>query len=141
MMQGEIITIAMGDLVGEAAKTKIEGYKFVTISCVETGDNSVELIYHFDRDFQLRNYRLAVAGDTPVPSISRVYLAAFLVENEIQDLFNVRFTDLAIDFNRTLYLEEEITTVPFCRYTIENEPAPAEEEPPPAPVDEPPAGE
>ena len=50
----------------------------------------------------------------PLPSITAVYSAAFLGENELQDLFAVRFENLALDFQRTLYLEEEITTIPFC---------------------------
>jgi hypothetical protein len=40
------------------------------------------------------------------------------VENEIQDFFGLRFKGLAIDFNRTLYLDEEIKTTPLCRYTV-----------------------
>jgi Ni,Fe-hydrogenase III component G len=38
---------------------------------------------------------LTVPKDTLVPSISPVYFAAFLVENEIQDLFGIRFQGLA----------------------------------------------
>ena len=38
-----------------------------------------------------------------------------LVENEIQDLFGVRFKGLAIDYERTLFLDEEVEDAPFCR--------------------------
>lgn len=120
-MKGEAIAVTESTLIGEVAKAKIEGYKFITISCVELDARRVELIYHFDRDYAMRHYRLTVGKEEKVPSITCVYLAAFLVENEIQDLFNVRFSGLAIDFDRTLYMEEEMKErVPFCRYTVEN---------------------
>jgi hypothetical protein len=49
---------------------------------------------------------------------SAIYFAAFLVENEIQDLFGIRFSGLAIDYQRTLYGEESTRITPFCKYTV-----------------------
>jgi ech hydrogenase subunit D len=66
----------------------------------------------------LKHLRLTVPKDAPVPSISPVYFAAFLVENEIQDLFGIRFQGLAIDYDRTLYLEAEVKKTPFCKYVV-----------------------
>jgi ech hydrogenase subunit D len=57
-----------------------------------------------------------VPKDRPVPSISGIYFCALLVENEMQDLFDVRFEGLALDFNRTLLLSEEtkkVVNAPF----------------------------
>jgi NADH:ubiquinone oxidoreductase subunit C len=65
---------------------------------------------------------LTVSKDTAVSSISGVYLAAFLVENEIQDLFGIHFEGLVIDYDRTLYLDEEVTVIPFCKYTLTESP-------------------
>jgi ech hydrogenase subunit D len=117
-MIGEVIAISSESVVGETAKMKVEGFRFVTLSCVEIDATTVDLLYHFDREFQLKHLRLTVPKDAPVPSISPVYFAAFLVENEIQDLFGLRFHGLAIDYDRTLYLEEEVKKTPFCKYVV-----------------------
>jgi hypothetical protein len=45
-------------------------------------------------------------------------MAAFLAENEIQDMFHLKFKGLIIDFNRTLYFDDNAQTAPLCRYTV-----------------------
>lgn len=117
-MREEVIPISLDAVVGEAGKMKAEGYRLVTMSSAELDAEKVDILYHFDKNLTMKHLRLTVAKDVQVPSISSVYLAALLVENEIQDLFGVRFKGLAIDFNRTLYLDEEIKTTPLCRYTV-----------------------
>jgi ech hydrogenase subunit D len=117
-MIGQVIAISPENVVGETAKMKVEGYRFVTLSCVELDETTVDILYHFDREFQLKHLRLTVPKEAPVPSISPVYFAAFLVENEIQDLFGIRFQGLAIDYDRTLYLDEDVKQTPFCKYVV-----------------------
>ncbi|MEZ4529315.1 MAG: NADH-quinone oxidoreductase subunit C, partial [Desulfobacterales bacterium] len=97
-MLEEIISVTADRLVGETARIKVEGYRFVTMSCVETGENEIEILYHFDKDLKLIHFLLRVSKDTPVPSISPVWFSAFLVENEIQDLFGIRFAGLVLDY-------------------------------------------
>ena len=118
-MQQEEIPVSYDTLVGEVAKTKVEGFRFVTMSGVELDGNTVNILYHFDRDFTLKHIRLTALKDSFVPSISSVYFAAFLVENEIQDLFNIRFKGLVLDYRRTLYLDKEVKVTPFCKFTVE----------------------
>lgn len=117
-MLEQVTAVSPENLVGETARIKVEGYRFVTLSCVELDEKTVDILYHFDRDLQLIHLRLTVPKDMPVPSISPVYFAAFLVENEIQDLFGIRFQGLAIDYDRTLYLESEVKKTPFCKYVV-----------------------
>jgi len=78
----------------------------------------VDILYHFDKGLELKHLRLAAAKTSPVPSISPVYFAALLVENEIQDHFGLRFEGLVVDYQGTLYLEEEALKTPYCRYSI-----------------------
>ena len=117
-MLNEVIPVSAKNLLGETAKIKAEGYRFVTLSCMTSGEDEFEILYHFDKDLRLKHFRLNVSGVKPVPSISSVYFAAFLVENEIRDLFNIYFKGLAVDYERTLYLEEEVHTTPFCKYAV-----------------------
>lgn len=114
--------ITVETLVGEVARLKAEGYRMVTLTCVEQDESSLEVLYHFDRDLELNHLRLTVARETIVPSISSLFFAAFLVENEIQDLFGLRFHGLALDYQGSLYLDEEVGKAPFCRFKAPENP-------------------
>jgi ech hydrogenase subunit D len=117
-MREEILTIRRERLVGETARLKVEGYRLVTLTCTEIDADRLDLLYHFDKDLALMHLRLTVAKSDSVPSISPVYFAALLVENEIQDLFGLRFQGLVVDYRGTLYLEEEALKTPFCRFSL-----------------------
>lgn len=137
-MREEIMAVSAEALVGEVAKLKVLGYRLVTLSCTELDAATVDVLYHFDKDLQLKHLRLTAPKSAPVPSISPVYFAALLVENEIQDLFGLKFEGLLVDFGGTLYLEEEALRTPFCRFSLRAAPPsgdPAEpEDRPAAPV-------
>ncbi len=105
-------------LTGQVLKLKSDGYRFVTITCNELDADSMDLIYHFDKDLVLIHLRFQVKKGATVPSISPVFFASFLVENEIDDQFGLKFSDLVLDFGGSLYLENEVRTTPFCKYGI-----------------------
>jgi ech hydrogenase subunit D len=119
-MKEPVVPITTQTLVGDAAKAKAEGCRFVTLSCLEVDENNLEILYHFDRNLHLKHLRLRAPKGSSVPSISPVYFAAALVENEIQDLFGIRFEGLVIDYHGTFYLEEEAKKTPFCRLSIQS---------------------
>lgn len=129
-MLSPVIPVSVESLLGEVARARAEGYRFVTITCVELDAASVDLLYHFDRNLDLRHLRLTVPKETILPSISPLIFAAFLVENEIQDLFGLGFHGLAIDYRRTLYLDGDVKDAPFCRYRVVNQVREGEEEAP-----------
>ena len=114
----DLLPIGIDNLLRETAALKIAGYRLVTLTCTALDENHCDILYHFDRGLALKHLRLMVAAETPVPSISPLYFAAFLVENEIQDLFGIRFSGLAIDYERTLYGEDKTRVTPFCKYTV-----------------------
>ncbi|MGE4470718.1 MAG: NADH-quinone oxidoreductase subunit C [Desulfovibrio sp.] len=123
-MKGKEIAVTRDNLVSEVMNMKNEGCRFVTMSTVLTAEDAVDVLYHFEKDFEVTHLRLADQPlAEPVPSISGVYFCAMLAENELRDLFGMRFTGLVLDFNRTLFLDEEITTVPLvnnCKITPTN---------------------
>jgi ech hydrogenase subunit D len=114
----EVISVTPDTLVSETLDMKNSGYRLVTLSCVELDPDTVDILYHFDKDLGLRHLRLTIPKTLKVPSISPVFFAAFLVENEIQDHFGIRFDGLALDYDRTLYLEDAIQDAPYCRITV-----------------------
>jgi ech hydrogenase subunit D len=118
MQHNEIVSVEPDHLVAECAQKKAEGCRFVTMSCTPLSEDSFDILYHFDKNLEFSHLRLSVTKDKPVPSISGAYFAAFLVENEIQDLFGLRFQGLALDFDRTLYLDDKAERAPFCKYVV-----------------------
>lgn len=95
-----IDTLPADDLIHQVHTCHDEGYRLVQISCAREGD-AFELTYSFDRELVLKHLRITATSDTPVPSISRIYLASFVYENEISDLFGIPFTGIAIDYKGT----------------------------------------
>lgn len=99
-------------LVERVTELKTKGLRFVTLTALVAGDQ-IEILYHFADDLALVHLSLHVAPGGKVPSISPVFLAAVLVENEIQDQFGIAFDGIAVDYNRRFYLDEDVTTVPL----------------------------
>ena len=112
--------ITKDTLRSEGKRLKSEGWRFVTVTCLEIDDTTLELIYHFDKNLEIVHYRMCIPKDEPMPSLSPVFFAAFLVENEIYDQFGVKFDDLALDFGGKLYLDDDddITATPFCKFGV-----------------------
>ncbi len=89
--------------IASKAKAFAEGgYRLVQISAMSK-EGLTELVYSFDKDFDLENLKLAVPDDMTVPSISGSYWSAFIFENEIHDLFGVEFTDLKLDYKGNFF--------------------------------------
>lgn len=107
-----ISEIKMNEIVPKAQEMLSQGYRFVTMDCMELEEGKWQLIYHFDKDLSLVHFRVLIENETTLPSISPVYLCALLIENEVQDLFGLKFTDLAIDYNGKLLLTEDVGPAP-----------------------------
>jgi ech hydrogenase subunit D len=112
--------VAPKDLVAAVTKLKAEGWRLVTCSSVELDATEMEILYHFDKNLELTNLRVPVAKGGTLPSISGVYFAAFLVENEIRDQFSLTFDGLVLDYQGKLYGDTVTTPVtsPFCSMQI-----------------------
>ena len=111
-------TVTMDALCGQTQKMFDDGYRLLTMSCVDLGEGGFDLFYHFDKDLELVNFRLTIEKGVSVPSISPIYFCGLLIENEIRDQFGVIFDGLVLDFGGTLYLEEDVRTSPFCKMSI-----------------------
>ena len=112
----EAKVITPEQIVPEAQAKFDAGYRLVTITVLMADEQHVELSYHYDKANDMVHLRTKIQKDQPIPSISGVYFCALLVENEIQDLFDVHFGGLVLDFKRTLLLSEEtkkVVNAPF----------------------------
>ncbi len=99
----EFRTLAVQSLHEDAASRKDEGWRYVQMLAVNN-DDSVDLVYSYMKDGLLDNVVIeALPKDAEVPSITDLYLEAFVCENEIHDLFGITFKGLAIDFLGNFY--------------------------------------
>jgi ech hydrogenase subunit D len=106
------VPVTSDRLLEQVAARKPMGYRFVTMSCVDVG-GAFDILYHFDKDYALSNLRMRIEDGQSVPSISSIYFAAALVENEIKDLFGLSFTGLALDYEGRFMLSEGAPTAPM----------------------------
>lgn len=116
----EARTITLDQVRSHAKDMFDRGWRFVTQSLSDRGDDGFELLYHYDNEkMEMEHFRLRVPKGTVVPSISGIYFCALLVENENQDLFGIEYDGIALDFKRTLYLDEACDPVraPFCTFS------------------------
>jgi len=88
---------------------KADGYRFITITAVDNSEsNEFDIYYHFDKKLELAQIKVSVPYSVSLPSISYIYSSAFLVENEVKELFGVNITDILIDYNGKLLLSDGI---------------------------------
>lgn len=125
-MSINIRDIEIRELLQEVVALHENGARFVTVTAYEEKDGKFAIIYHFDTNYELTNIRIHFDKDVVIPSISPVYFAAFLAENEAQDLYGIKFSNLKIDFGGTLLFDNTPNTIktPFCRYTVEDKSTP-----------------
>jgi ech hydrogenase subunit D len=110
--------VTLENLLPEVQKRFDEGLRLVGLTAVElTDQNAFDVLYHFDKDLNVQHLRLTVPKEAPVPSTSGIYFLALLAENEIKDQFGVNFQNILIDFGCALYMEPEVVTSPFCKFT------------------------
>jgi len=108
-----VLEIKKDEIESNAKKMFDEGFRFITITCIDTEDG-FDLIYHFAKDYSMQNFRIKISKDEEVKSISGTYFCAMLVENEIKDLFGVKVSNIVIDYDGRLLLSEGAPQAPMC---------------------------
>ena len=106
-----IIEIGIERLLPEVDALRSAGWRIIQILCISSPEGN-ELSYSFGLGMEMRSLRLRVlaasaaegpAAETEVPSITALYPAAFLYENEIRDLFGVHIERIAGDWDGKVY--------------------------------------
>ncbi len=116
--------IKLEEVRSTAEEMQAGGWRLITLSAVALPNDQFDIFYHYDRNLEMKHFRLQIPKGTLVPSISPVYFCALLVENECRDLFDITFDGLILDFNRSLYLTERMASkeAPFCKITTYQKP-------------------
>jgi len=104
--------ITIENLHNEVMMKKREGFRFSTMTCCDLGE-TYDILYHFDKDYVFHNLRLALKKGEKLPSISHLFFAAVLIENEIIDMFGIEFTDIIIDYKGRFLISDGAPTTPL----------------------------
>ena len=94
----ELMQIRSEGLIEEVEGLKAKGARLVQIMCSMI-DEGYELTYNFDIEGALVNLRLVAPQGGAVESITKVFLYAFIWENEIHDLFGLEFLNMVPEFD------------------------------------------
>ena len=103
-----VSTIEVPELPARAGDMREQGFRLVQIQSTrrkeqDAGSKVLELTYSFDKEGRLENLRLQFEQGEEIPSISSVFPAAFLYENELHDLFGISVLYMSIDYKGAFY--------------------------------------
>jgi ech hydrogenase subunit D len=105
--------VAPAGLAAEAALRLSQGWRLVVITALQD-PQGIEISYVFELSQRIEGLRLTLPLDARVlPSITGSYGAAFIYENELQDLFGVKVEGLNLDFKGHFYMKAMET--PFIK--------------------------
>ena len=107
-MSQDYSTVTPDGLLSAVRDLKGEGYRLVQI-CGTLKEDGIEVLYSFDKDHIAKNFRVLLAQEEKIESISGEYWPAFIYENEVHDLFGITFKHLALDFGGKFYKVSEPT--------------------------------
>lgn len=109
------VPLALEDLVDTAREYKEQGYQLAQMMGVLKEDDTVWLYYTFIKGNEVINRRIEgiIKGETEVPSLTPLYIAIFVNENEAHDLFGVNIVGNLIDFEGAFYRFAEGVEAPM----------------------------
>lgn len=109
------LTITINTLLDTCKKYKSEGYRLSQIHPVLKEDDTITLFYSFVKGSEVVNLKIekVIKDETVVPSVTSLFIAAFVYENEAHDLFGVNIEGNLIDFQGTFYSFGEGVTAPM----------------------------
>ena len=101
----DIESAEAGDLLSIVQDARAAGFRLCQICATLTGDaGSLEVLYTFEKDNILKNYKLIIEAKAPeLQSITVSYPYAFIYENELHDLFGIKFKNLSLDYGGKFY--------------------------------------
>mgnify|MGYP002549654936 FL=1 len=100
--------IEVSQLLTEVKNLKADGYRFAQ-ACATVVEDKIEIIYSFDKSHYLKNLRITISQGEEVESITGDYWPAFIYENEMHDLFGVKFNHSELDYQGNFFKVAEPT--------------------------------
>lgn len=95
--------IEQSEIVEQAKNMHKEGYRLIQLCCTKSA-TEMDIIYTYEKiSMECKNFKVNVNVGDELPSISDIFFGAFLYENEVHDLYGVKFKGMAVDFKGTFY--------------------------------------
>lgn len=112
-------SIPLDKLIDTCKERKNEGWRLAQLCPKLERDDSITLIYTFVKESEMINYKVSgiKKGVTEVPSVTELFIAAFVFENEAHDLFGVNVVGNLIDFQGKFYSFAEGVEAPMTIVT------------------------
>ncbi len=108
-------TITADALLDTCKEYKQNGYRLTQIHPVLKQDDTIDLYYSFVKHNEIVNFKIEkiIKGETVIPSVTSLFIACFVYENEAHDLFGVNIEGNLIDFEGKFYRFGEGVTAPM----------------------------
>lgn len=107
--------LELNKLVETSNQFKEDGFRLAQLHPILEHDDYITLVYTFIKDAQVVNFKITgiQKGVTEVPSVTELFLAAFVFENEAHDLFGVNVVGNLLDFKGKFYAFGEGVEAPM----------------------------
>ena len=86
----------------KAHSLRNKGARLSQICSVRT-KGGYDLFYSYVLGDLFKNYKVSIAEDTEIESITAIFPNAFLYENEMSELFGIKIKYIALDYKNKLY--------------------------------------
>lgn len=115
MIKQDFRPLALDKLIETSQEHKDKGYRLVQLCPKLERDDSITLIYTFVKGADVVNFKVSgiQKGVTEVPSVTELFIAAFVFENEAHDLFGVNVVGNVLDFQGKFYAFAEGVEAPM----------------------------
>lgn len=107
--------LELDNLLDTCREYKEKGYRLAQLHPVLNQDDSISLFYTFVKGNEMLNFEISgiEKGVTEVPSVTEMFLAAFVFENEAAELFGVNIVGNVLDFQGAFYTFGEGVEAPM----------------------------
>jgi len=113
-MINNIVEVKKEYILAEVQKLKDNGYRFITSSCIDMGSEFM-IYYHFDKNTEMKHLKIISSKEQEIVSISGIYLAGALAENEMKDLFGIKIKGLVLDYGGKFMITSDVGPAPFAK--------------------------
>lgn len=108
--------IKKDELLAEVQKFADKKARLVVAVCNDLGDKfETTYFFNYSPGMDMKAIRICTGKEEEIPSISKIYLAAVLNENEIKETFGAKIKDIAIDFGGYMLLAEDSPKLPMLK--------------------------
>lgn len=97
--------LALDKLIDTCKEYKEKGYRLDQLLPKLERDNTITLIYTFVMGDEIVNFKIGgiIKNETVVPSVTELFIAAFVFENEAHELYGVNIEGNVLDFKGNFY--------------------------------------